>query len=176
MVSHFRFRPQSSKIHRFPIECRSLSRVVVARYVGPLVQQSTCPFSQPTAGIDKDTSSSRSSVVWWTLGSRGAAMGLTCTELARDCGMTQSEQDEIAVSYRRFTNEEVQGQSPLYEILASVVADDFEMLSRLASLPPPKRQPNLLLAVFATSLVCRRVRRTSGRRCLHAGNRCRALC
>ena len=58
--------------------------------------------------------------------------------------MTQSEQDEIAVSYRRFTNEEVQGQSPLYEILASVVADDFEMLSRLASLPPPKRQPNLL--------------------------------
>ena len=60
--------------------------------------------------------------------------------------MTQSEQDRIAVSYRRFANEEARGQSPLYEMLAGAVADDFEMLGLLASLPPAKRQPNLLLA------------------------------
>ena len=60
--------------------------------------------------------------------------------------MTQTEQDQIAVSYRRFADEEARGQSPLYELLAGAVADDSEVLGCLASLPPAKRQPNLLLA------------------------------
>lgn len=60
--------------------------------------------------------------------------------------MTQSDHDRIAASYRRFADEEARGQSPLYEMLAGTVAGDAEMLGRLASLPPAKRQPNLLLA------------------------------
>ncbi len=60
--------------------------------------------------------------------------------------MTHSDQDRITASYRRFADEEAQGQSPLYEMLAGAVPGDSEMLGLLASLPPAKRQPNLLLA------------------------------
>lgn len=60
--------------------------------------------------------------------------------------MTRSDHDRIAASYRRFADEEARGHSPLYEMLARAVADDAEVVTLLATLPPAKRQPNLLLA------------------------------
>ncbi|HVY14663.1 MAG TPA: DUF2332 domain-containing protein, partial [Rhodopila sp.] len=54
--------------------------------------------------------------------------------------------DRIAAAYRRFAREEAHGRSPLYETLAGAVAGEQAVLARLAALPPPKRQPNLLLA------------------------------
>ena len=51
----------------------------------------------------------------------------------------------IAENYRTFA-QEAHGLSPAYESLAGAVADDEEILSFLATLPPPKRQPNLLFA------------------------------
>ena len=60
--------------------------------------------------------------------------------------MPGSAQDRIAAAYRRFAEEEVRGRSALYEALARAVADDSDLLTLLAALPPPKRQPNLLLA------------------------------
>jgi hypothetical protein len=50
-----------------------------------------------------------------------------------------------AESYREFT-EEARGRSPAYVALAAAVADDAGILDFLDSLPPPKRQPNLLFA------------------------------
>jgi hypothetical protein len=50
-----------------------------------------------------------------------------------------------AENYRAFA-EEARGLSPGYEELAESVAQDSEILGFLASLPPEKRQPNLLFA------------------------------
>jgi hypothetical protein len=50
-----------------------------------------------------------------------------------------------AVSYREFA-EDARGRSPAYESLAQSVADDSAILRYLDSLPPEKRQPNLLFA------------------------------
>lgn len=60
--------------------------------------------------------------------------------------MAQPDRDRIAAAYRRFAEQEVRGRSALYEALARKLADDGETLTRLAGLPPSKRQPNLLLA------------------------------
>jgi hypothetical protein len=53
---------------------------------------------------------------------------------------------KTAAAYRRFAEDEVHGRSPLYESLLHGVAGDDEVLAFLHTLPPPKRQPNLLLA------------------------------
>jgi hypothetical protein len=50
-----------------------------------------------------------------------------------------------AENYRVWATE-AHGLSPAYESLAAAVADDRAVLRFLASLPPPKRQPNLLFA------------------------------
>jgi hypothetical protein len=50
-----------------------------------------------------------------------------------------------AENYRAFA-EEARGRSPLYESLAMLVAEDRVILRFLDSLPPGKRQPNLLFA------------------------------
>ena len=51
----------------------------------------------------------------------------------------------IAENYRVWASE-VRGLSPAYVSLAESVADDRPILRFLTSLPPPKRQPNLLFA------------------------------
>jgi Uncharacterized protein conserved in bacteria (DUF2332) len=51
-----------------------------------------------------------------------------------------------AENYRRFASLEARGRSPRYEALAAAVAGDEPILAFLASLPPAKRQPNLLFA------------------------------
>jgi hypothetical protein len=51
----------------------------------------------------------------------------------------------IAENYRAFA-EEARGRSPAYERLATAVCDDPAVLGFLGSLPPAKRQPNLLFA------------------------------
>ena len=50
-----------------------------------------------------------------------------------------------AENYRVWASE-AHGLSPAYESLAGAVADDDAIVRFLASLPPPKRQPNLLFA------------------------------
>jgi hypothetical protein len=50
-----------------------------------------------------------------------------------------------AENYRMF-GREAHGRSPAYESLAAAVADDGLVLDFLGTLPPPKRQPNLLFA------------------------------
>ena len=50
-----------------------------------------------------------------------------------------------AQNYRAFA-EEARGRSPAYEALAAAVAEDAVVLRFLESLPPEKRQPNLLFA------------------------------
>ncbi len=52
----------------------------------------------------------------------------------------------VADTYRRFAREEARGRSPLYEKLTESVADDSELLARIAELPAAKQQPNLFLA------------------------------
>lgn len=54
--------------------------------------------------------------------------------------------EAIADLYRRFAAEEANGKSPLYETFAYGVADDAEALQFLLTLPPTKRQPNLVFA------------------------------
>jgi hypothetical protein len=51
----------------------------------------------------------------------------------------------IAENYRAFA-QEARGRSPAYERLATAVCDDPVILGFLGSLPPAKRQPNLLFA------------------------------
>ncbi len=46
--------------------------------------------------------------------------------------------------YRRWADVETVGSSPIYEGWARGIADDPELLARIAVLPPIKRQPNLL--------------------------------
>src|SRR5215467_14617865 len=53
---------------------------------------------------------------------------------------------DIAENYREFARLEARGRSPSYESLAKAVADDPVVLRFLSSLPPEKRQPNLLFA------------------------------
>ncbi len=48
--------------------------------------------------------------------------------------------------YREMAERDFRGVSPLYEHIALGVAADADLLRRLDSLPPVKRQPNLLLA------------------------------
>jgi hypothetical protein len=48
--------------------------------------------------------------------------------------------------YRGFARQEARGRSPAYEALAEGVAGDRVILRFLGSLPPEKRQPNLLFA------------------------------
>lgn len=50
-----------------------------------------------------------------------------------------------AKRYRQMAEHQVRGVSPTYERLCLGVADDPEMVGRLDTVPPPKRQPNLLL-------------------------------
>ncbi len=52
----------------------------------------------------------------------------------------------VARTYREFGRLEARGRSAAYEALAESVADDSALVSFIASLPPPKRQPNLLFA------------------------------
>jgi hypothetical protein len=52
----------------------------------------------------------------------------------------------IAENYREFARLEAHGRSPAYETLAESVAGDPAILRFLSSLPPEKRQPNLLFA------------------------------
>jgi hypothetical protein len=54
--------------------------------------------------------------------------------------------DRIAARYTRFAEVETCGSSPLYESLSRGVAADPDILTRLATLPEPKQQPNLLYA------------------------------
>src|SRR3954454_23154724 len=53
---------------------------------------------------------------------------------------------DTAQEYRQFATMEARGASPLYEELALGVAGDPDLLGLLATLPPAKRQPNLLFA------------------------------
>jgi hypothetical protein len=60
--------------------------------------------------------------------------------------MTGQAMEAIRTAYLRFAEVEARDRSPLYESFARSVAADAALLRRLAALPPPKRQPNLLLA------------------------------
>src|SRR5947208_11290605 len=51
----------------------------------------------------------------------------------------------LAENYRVWA-QEAQGRSPAYVELSSSVADDITILDFLGTLPPDKRQPNLLFA------------------------------
>ncbi|MFD0662018.1 DUF2332 domain-containing protein [Thermocatellispora tengchongensis] len=53
---------------------------------------------------------------------------------------------ETAEWYRRFAESEVRGHSAVYEAVALGVAGDDTLLGLIDTLPPAKRQPNLLLA------------------------------
>ncbi|MFI1992033.1 DUF2332 domain-containing protein [Actinoplanes sp. NPDC020271] len=53
----------------------------------------------------------------------------------------------VADEYLDFAAREAHGVSPAYERLALHVASDADLLGRLAGLPGPKQQPNLLFAV-----------------------------
>lgn len=52
-----------------------------------------------------------------------------------------------AERYAEFADREARGVSPAYERLAHTVAQDDELIGRLDTLPPAKRQPNLLFGV-----------------------------
>ena len=57
-----------------------------------------------------------------------------------------TELEYLARVYRRFADEEARGRPPLYVHLAGAVAGDEQVLARIATLPKPKQQPNLLFA------------------------------
>src|SRR6516225_1905745 len=50
-----------------------------------------------------------------------------------------------AENYREWA-QEARGRSSAYDLLATLVADDDTILRFLGTMPPPKRQPNLLFA------------------------------
>jgi hypothetical protein len=52
---------------------------------------------------------------------------------------------ETAATHLSFADDEVRGRSPLYESFLRGVAGEADVLAFLHTLPPPKRQPNLLL-------------------------------
>jgi hypothetical protein len=62
--------------------------------------------------------------------------------------VTQADGDAAAVArtYRDFGRHEARGRSAAYQDLAEAVADDAALVNFIASLPPGKRQPNLLFA------------------------------
>jgi hypothetical protein len=53
---------------------------------------------------------------------------------------------EVAEVYRSFARQEARGRSAAYESLAEAVAGDPALCAYVASLPPDKRQPNLVFA------------------------------
>lgn len=55
-------------------------------------------------------------------------------------------QRPIAEGYRLFAQREARGVSPVYEDWARRLAEDPELLAQLETLPPHKRQPNLVFA------------------------------
>jgi hypothetical protein len=55
------------------------------------------------------------------------------------------QEADTAARYRNFAELELRPFSPSYEKLCLGVADDATLLARLAELPTPKQQPNLLL-------------------------------
>jgi len=52
----------------------------------------------------------------------------------------------VAQTYRTFARQEAHGRSAAYEALAEAVAADATLVNFIASLPPARRQPNLLFA------------------------------
>lgn len=60
--------------------------------------------------------------------------------------MSTDQQHEIAAYYDDFGRRWAHGTSPLYEDWALGIARDAEVLDRLAALPHPKRQANLVFA------------------------------
>ena len=52
----------------------------------------------------------------------------------------------VVVTYRVFARRKARGRSAAYEALAESVADDAAVAGFIASLPPGKRQPNLVFA------------------------------
>src|SRR5690349_3047897 len=52
----------------------------------------------------------------------------------------------LAAVYDDFGRKWAHGTSPLYEEYTVGIAQDSEVLDRISSLPPAKRQPNLVLA------------------------------
>lgn len=52
-----------------------------------------------------------------------------------------------AVTYAEFAAREAAGSSPAYENLSVAISHDAGLIARLDTLPPAKRQPNLLYAV-----------------------------
>ena len=57
-----------------------------------------------------------------------------------------------AESYAQFARHECRGVSPTYERLAHAVSHDGRLLALLETVPPPKRQPNLLFAAVREEL------------------------
>jgi hypothetical protein len=53
----------------------------------------------------------------------------------------------ISAGYARFADREARGVSPTYERLAYAVSRDEDIIALLGTLPPAKRQPNLLFGV-----------------------------
>jgi hypothetical protein len=53
----------------------------------------------------------------------------------------------LATTYADFAVREARGVSPVYERLSAAVSLDDEVLALLSTLPPNKRQPNLLFSV-----------------------------
>jgi hypothetical protein len=56
--------------------------------------------------------------------------------------------DKIAQQYRQFADREADGASASFYSWARTVAADPDLLARLATLPTPKRQPNLVFAAL----------------------------
>ncbi len=56
------------------------------------------------------------------------------------------ELEQIAARYSRFATDEASGSSEIYETLARAGAESSDVLKFLATLPAPKRQPNLFFA------------------------------
>jgi hypothetical protein len=53
----------------------------------------------------------------------------------------------VASMYAEFAARETRGVSPTYERLSLAIATDETILALLHTVPPPNRQPNLLLGV-----------------------------
>lgn len=66
--------------------------------------------------------------------------------MRHDVGMDEGRMERLAAEYRRFSAEDTPGRSALYTELTAAIAEDRELLEIMCELPPPKRQPNLLLA------------------------------
>jgi hypothetical protein len=54
--------------------------------------------------------------------------------------------DAVAGAYRDFARREARGRSAAYEALGESIADDAALVAFIASLPPAKRQPQLVIA------------------------------